>query len=54
MVPSVIPVIARRTDMEIDNRDEIIRTQMDVIGSLIDNNLRAMADDLWGDRTSVV
>lgn len=31
-----------------DNRDEIIRTQMDVISSLINNNLSRMADDLWG------
>ena len=34
--------------MDIDNRDEIIRTQLDVIGTLINNNLRAMGDDLWG------
>lgn len=31
-----------------DNRDEIIRTQMDVIGTLINNNLRSIGDDLWG------
>lgn len=31
-----------------DNRDEIIRTQMDVIGTLINNNMRRMADDFWG------
>ena len=31
-----------------DNRDEIIRTQMDVIGTLINNNLRNIGDDLWG------
>lgn len=31
-----------------DNRDEIIRTQMDVIGSLINHNLSRMADDFWG------
>ena len=31
-----------------DNRDEIIRTQLDVIGSLIDNNIRRMSDDIWG------
>ena len=36
--------------MEIDNRDEIIRTQLDVIGTLINNNLRSMAGDLWGDK----
>ena len=32
-----------------DNRDEIIRTQMDVISTLINNNLGRIADDLWGD-----
>ena len=31
-----------------DNRDEIIRTQLDVIGSLINNNIRRMSDDIWG------
>ncbi len=31
-----------------DNRDEIIRTQMDVIGTLINNHLRNISDDLWG------
>ena len=31
-----------------DNRDEIIRTQMDVIGTLINNNLRNIGDDFWG------
>ncbi len=31
-----------------DNRDEIIRTQMDVIGTLISNNLRSLSDDIWG------
>ena len=31
-----------------DNRDEIIRTQLDVIGSLIDSNIRRMSDDIWG------
>ncbi len=31
-----------------DNRDEIIRTQMDVIGTLINNHLRSINDDLWG------
>ncbi len=31
-----------------DNRDEIIRTQLDVIGTLINNNIRRMSDDLWG------
>ena len=34
-----------------DNRDEIIRTQMDVIGSLINHNLSRMADDFWGKPT---
>ncbi len=31
-----------------DNRDEIIRTQLDVIGSLINNNIRRMSDDIGG------
>ena len=31
-----------------DNRDEIIRTQMDVIETLISNNMRRIADDFWG------
>ena len=31
-----------------DNRDEIIRTQMDVISTLINNNMRNLADDIWG------
>ena len=31
-----------------DNRDEIIQTQMDLISTLVNNNLRSMADDLWG------
>jgi len=31
-----------------DNRDEIIRTQMDLISTLVNNNLRNMADDIWG------
>ena len=31
-----------------DNRDEIIRTQMDVIETLIRNNTRRIADDFWG------
>ena len=30
-----------------DNRDEIIQTQMDLISTLVNNNLRNMADDLW-------
>ena len=32
-----------------DNRDEIIQTQMDLISTLIDNNMRHIADDFWGD-----
>ena len=32
-----------------DNRDEIIRTQMDVIGTLINNSLRNIGNDLWGE-----
>lgn len=35
-----------------DNRDEIIRTQLDVIGTLISNNMSRMADDFWGSPTS--
>ena len=31
-----------------DKRDEIIRTQMDVIETLIGNNLKRVADDFWG------
>ena len=31
-----------------DNRDEIIRTQMDVISTLVNNNLSKLADDIWG------
>ena len=31
-----------------DKRDEIIRTQMDVIESLISHNMRRVADDFWG------
>ena len=31
-----------------DNRDEIIRTQMDLIGTLVNNNLKNLAGDLWG------
>ena len=38
---------------ENDTRDEIIRTQMDVIGTLIENNLKNIANDFWGDRPSV-
>jgi len=32
-----------------DNRDEIIQTQMDLISTLVNNNLRNMASDIWGD-----
>ena len=32
-----------------DNRDDIIRTQLDVISTLINNNLKRVGDDLWGD-----
>ena len=31
-----------------DKRDEIIRTQMDVIETLISNNLSRVSDDFWG------
>lgn len=34
-----------------DNRDEIIRTQIDLIGTLLSNNMRRMADDIWGNTT---
>ena len=34
-----------------DKRDEIIRTQMDVIESLISHNMRRVADDFWGTPT---
>lgn len=34
-----------------NNKDEIIRTQLDVIGTLINNNIRRMSDDLWGSPT---
>ena len=32
-----------------DNRDEIIKTQLDVISTLINNNIRNLGNDLWGD-----
>ena len=35
-----------------DRRDEIIRTQMDVIETLIGNNLKRVADDFWGAPTT--
>ena len=35
-----------------DNRDEIIRTQLDVISTLINNNIRNLGNDLWGDELS--
>ena len=34
-----------------DNRDKIIRTQMDVIQTLIQNNLERISDDFWGPST---
>lgn len=34
-----------------DNRDEIIRTQMDLISTLVNNNLKNLADDIWGLQT---
>lgn len=34
--------------MSMDNRDEIIRTQMDLISTLVNNNLKNVADDIWG------
>lgn len=36
-----------------DKRDEIIRTQMDVIETLISNNMRRVADDFWGSSAPV-
>lgn len=35
-----------------DNKDEIIRTQLEVIGTLINNNIHRMSDDLWGAPTA--
>lgn len=32
----------------VDKRDEIIRTQLDVIGTLLNNNIRRMSEDIWG------
>ena len=31
-----------------DNRDKIIRTQLDVIETLLENNMKRVADDFWG------
>lgn len=31
-----------------DSKDDIIKTQLDVIGLLINNNMRRLADDIWG------
>ena len=31
-----------------DNRDEIIRQQLDVIGTLLNNSMRRVSDDFWG------
>lgn len=31
-----------------DNRDQIIQTQLDVIGTLINHNLNRMSEDFWG------
>ncbi len=35
-----------------DNRDQIIQTQLDVIGTLINHNINRMVDDFWGKPTS--
>lgn len=35
-----------------DNRDEIIRTQLDVIGTLINDSMRRVTDDFWGAPTT--
>ena len=45
MAASVIPF---NRSMSMDNRDEIIRTQMDLISTLVSNNLKNLADDIWG------
>jgi len=37
-----------------DNRDEIIRTQLDVIETLLENNMKRVADDFWGTPASNV
>ena len=34
--------------IELDNRDKIIRTQLDVIETLLENNMKRVADDFWG------
>ena len=34
--------------IELDNRDKIIRTQLDVIETLLENNMKRAADDFWG------
>jgi stage V sporulation protein K len=31
-----------------DNRDELIRQQLETIGTLVNNNLRRIKDDFWG------
>jgi len=31
-----------------DKRDEIIRTQLDVIETLLSNSMRRVSDDFWG------
>ena len=33
-----------------DRKEEIIKLQMDVINQMTQNNLRRIADDLWGMR----
>ena len=37
-----------------DNRDEIIRTQLDVIETLISSNMRSIADDFWSEPAKTV
>ncbi|MGI6240007.1 MAG: AAA family ATPase, partial [Christensenellales bacterium] len=32
----------------VDNRDEIIKTQLEVISDLIGNSMRRIGDDFWG------
>lgn len=36
-----------------DNRDDIIRSQMDMISELINQNLKDLADELWPVRPKV-
>lgn len=44
----IIPINSVEEVENMDKRDEIIRTQLDVIGTLLNNSIRRMSDDLWG------